>query len=627
MRVYALVVLLVLWSVGAAAEPSVARKSGPGFDIYTVSFDASTAETKLIQPGASCSVGVAYTGTGTVSLYQVATATTAAASGTLVGTFSASTTAPTTFRPGLPYLKAVASSTGTSGTLMTIRCSNTEIAGALPGQVGSEETLEYIFNMREFDPAAIAYEGGAKDFYFSQGTGGLLPVTGNDSNAGTRAAPMLSCAKMEEMVNAVDGARIWVDGADGDWTDAANCATLLNGIDISCDGSRGPCAVISALDPDNPWTIDATGATEDAFQCTSSTDGAVLMLQNIFVENLSNADAIDTDNDCDVIALNFGATVTGNGNDNVFTPHNDTDSTIWVLGDRSFGTIDASSTNTNFVFAPGAGTSHFGVISRGVFTNADDEAAQAVITVSGGGDGTVTMIGPQLISGASTSAAYVALQSPNSASPHNWYFARTTFVGASANDQLIRAVVNGADDYTTILGYQNSFVGNGIAFQIVTVAQEAGATFDYQFYDTLVDGMGGSIINHDGETDTGAFTFTLEGVFDEDDSANSWDIDSTLYATLVLAQAGYPDGWTIGTDSTYADLGGAGTECSHTEDDCASATVTLPIGQCHIARECYTQSVVGSYYLPIGAPKGLRFVVPGVTLTGFQLNRGQIGAR
>ena len=129
MRLVFAVAFVVLPTVVNAAPTGTPNLSvADAFEVQIV-FGADTDDSEALPTGASCSVGVAHSGTGTVRLYQIATATTAAASGTQVGTdFTASTTTPTKFKPGLPFLKAVASA-ASDGTVMTIRCSNLEVAG------------------------------------------------------------------------------------------------------------------------------------------------------------------------------------------------------------------------------------------------------------------------------------------------------------------------------------------------------------------------------------------------------------------------------------------------------------------------------------------------------------------
>lgn len=128
-RVFFLLVLAVAFALPAWAKPSVSSAISPeGWRVHTIKFDATTDDSEPFGLGPSCSVRViTYGGSNSVSLYQVPTRTTAASSGSLVGTFSSVSTSATTFRPGQGLAKVVSTS-GSDGTVMEVWCSNSEIA-------------------------------------------------------------------------------------------------------------------------------------------------------------------------------------------------------------------------------------------------------------------------------------------------------------------------------------------------------------------------------------------------------------------------------------------------------------------------------------------------------------------
>jgi len=162
MRLVFAVAFVVLPTVVNAAPTGTPNLSvADAFEVRIV-FGADTDDSEALPTGASCSVGVVYGGSGTVRLYQVATATTAAASGTQVGAdFTASTTTPTKFNPGLPFLKAVAS-TASDTTVMTIRCSNLEVAdGGVCVTTAVTDALDDFILVGGDNPVSISFEPDA----------------------------------------------------------------------------------------------------------------------------------------------------------------------------------------------------------------------------------------------------------------------------------------------------------------------------------------------------------------------------------------------------------------------------------------------------------------------------------
>lgn len=121
--------LLVFLAVMLAAWPAASRPrvSGPtsarGDMTYTLTFAAGdTEDSEAIGVRGFCSVRFQQSGGDDVSLYAVTTAETAASSGTLIGAFTASTTAATTFIAGTRWVKAVATDATAGGSVMVIDC-------------------------------------------------------------------------------------------------------------------------------------------------------------------------------------------------------------------------------------------------------------------------------------------------------------------------------------------------------------------------------------------------------------------------------------------------------------------------------------------------------------------------
>lgn len=188
LRSIGLAVLLMVGASEAFAAPSVLDDSSGAAFGYRISFRADTADSeRMVVTPVQCSVGVAHSGTGTVSLYQVATSATAASSGTLVATFTASTTTPTTFSPGLPFLKAVAS-VASDGTLMTIRCSNTQITktDGVDVLIGGEDGVADAANPNT--SPIICPKANAACHYLSTTTGWWAATASNGESTTTWAA-------------------------------------------------------------------------------------------------------------------------------------------------------------------------------------------------------------------------------------------------------------------------------------------------------------------------------------------------------------------------------------------------------------------------------------------------------
>lgn len=129
-RLATLAALALLFPSLANGIPDPSRTNLPdnGFE-YTITFPAAdTDDSKAMRVRGMCSVTWVRGGSDVVELYSVPTATTAATSGTLLGTFTTSSTAATTFQSGTRWVRAVATTAATGGSLMRIHCSNSQVA-------------------------------------------------------------------------------------------------------------------------------------------------------------------------------------------------------------------------------------------------------------------------------------------------------------------------------------------------------------------------------------------------------------------------------------------------------------------------------------------------------------------
>ena len=122
--------LALILPVSAGATPSLSRTPLPdaAFE-YRLKFPISdTDDSQAMSVRGMCSVTFVVAGSDAVSLYLIPSDSTAATSGTLIGSFSVSTTAATTFQSGAMWVKAVATTATTGGSIMRIHCSNEQVA-------------------------------------------------------------------------------------------------------------------------------------------------------------------------------------------------------------------------------------------------------------------------------------------------------------------------------------------------------------------------------------------------------------------------------------------------------------------------------------------------------------------
>jgi hypothetical protein len=134
---------LVAWP--AMAAPSVSGPSSPksAFSVNIVFPIGDTTQSQAIPVSGFCSVRYQQSGGDDASLYAVTTATTAAASGTLIKSFTSSTTAATTFTAGTRWVKAIATDATAGGSVMTIDCAPLTGGGGRGGDPDLDNDGEY----------------------------------------------------------------------------------------------------------------------------------------------------------------------------------------------------------------------------------------------------------------------------------------------------------------------------------------------------------------------------------------------------------------------------------------------------------------------------------------------------
>lgn len=187
-RLLALLAVVLAGAVAAPAWAAPTKIGGPTGVLmrdYTIQFDATTDDSPAFETVGRCTFKLTKVGTGTVSVYAVATRSTASSSGTSIATLStdgqsSSTTPPTR------WARAVASGTGLSGSILHVECPALSAGGG--GNV--------------FDPSLLG--------------GGFDPSTGLYAwtVAGPAWAPapeFVECDGEASTASGTDG-RCWADG-------------------------------------------------------------------------------------------------------------------------------------------------------------------------------------------------------------------------------------------------------------------------------------------------------------------------------------------------------------------------------------------------------------------------------
>ncbi len=115
----------------ASASPSYKRSPSINTNVvmtYTFPITETGVDSLAFEVNGLCSVVYESVGSDDASLYAVPTGGTATTSGTLIVAYTDSSTVPTVFQPGTRWVRAVAVSAATGGSVMRITCSNTQMA-------------------------------------------------------------------------------------------------------------------------------------------------------------------------------------------------------------------------------------------------------------------------------------------------------------------------------------------------------------------------------------------------------------------------------------------------------------------------------------------------------------------
>lgn len=115
----------------ASASPSYKRSPSINTNVvmtYTFPITETGVDSLAFEVNGLCSVVYESAGSDDASLYAVPTGATATTSGTLIVAYTDSSTVPTVFQPGTRWVRAVAVSAVTGGSIMRVTCSNTQMA-------------------------------------------------------------------------------------------------------------------------------------------------------------------------------------------------------------------------------------------------------------------------------------------------------------------------------------------------------------------------------------------------------------------------------------------------------------------------------------------------------------------
>ena len=115
----------------AYAGPKVIKRHNVDTSIeYPVTFPITETgvDSPAMKVNGLCSVVFESAGSDDASLYAVPTSETATGSGTLIVAYTDSSTVPTVFQPGTRWVRAVAVSAVTGGSIMRVTCSNAQLA-------------------------------------------------------------------------------------------------------------------------------------------------------------------------------------------------------------------------------------------------------------------------------------------------------------------------------------------------------------------------------------------------------------------------------------------------------------------------------------------------------------------
>jgi len=278
-------ILSFAFAMPAWAKPSVSSAISPhGWRVHTIKFDSTTDDSPAFGLGPSCSVRVTvYGGSNSVSLYQVPTQDTAASSGTLIGTYSAVSTATATFQPGQGFAKAVSAS-GSDGTVMEVWCSNTQVSSGGGGAFAG--TADYLVAGEDgvadaADPRDGDGNGTYDDAIACNATFGACLFQSSTGNVWTydQTNTEWTCATCRRRIIApVDGKLFFSGTVQTDCLDlgaTSNVERLDADVTAACNSTGGG---ISLGTPSSPPTIEVfCHATVNAYSGTEGVDLSITM--------------------------------------------------------------------------------------------------------------------------------------------------------------------------------------------------------------------------------------------------------------------------------------------------------------------------------------------------------------
>lgn len=215
MKKWVLGLLLTLLALPALAAPRVSGNNGESkpADSYEVGIAFSqgdTTDSEAIYVRNTCFIRAVVAGSDVLQVWAISAPTTAASSGTQVGSdIGASTSAPISFQPGSYWVKVKSSTATTGGSTMKIGCGDLPLSatgGGVPGLVGdtgNDETLNYLQQLRTFQSVS---EQLTTTVYVD-------PFYGSDSTGdGSYTAPYFSFAKTKTTCLTVPHSKCVVKG-------------------------------------------------------------------------------------------------------------------------------------------------------------------------------------------------------------------------------------------------------------------------------------------------------------------------------------------------------------------------------------------------------------------------------
>lgn len=371
--------------------------------------------------------------------------------------------------------------------------------------------------------------GGYTTYFFSSGTGGLIPTTGSSGNPGTWEEPL-----DETSIDNYCGApavRCVLDGEPFSLGAIVN----LNVTTTDCrDGE--PCTVIESV---SPWHIaTVTGTLQNIFLNLDTTGGGGwAVLQGLRCVN-TNGDCFSNtagpanpptppNGKARTVLVNTSAVVTGNASDNCYTNHG---AGYMVIFNGSCE-IASGSTGDNPGFAPVhmSNTLAVGFTSvsnvtaastDGNFIGSSDASATAAMTMN-------VMVISGYFDRASTGADGDAAVEINSdaADTINATFIRTAFRNGTNTAECVRATVSGSGETVNAKFIQSTATGcnNGIELALLASDSNFNLTTTAFSCDAVADNC---VDLNDVDWITRASWTNSYMLYDSDDSADVFHVET-----------------------------------------------------------------------------------------------------